>query len=164
MQLPIAERLEFVDAHEIIYPGKNHNGVWTNEKLVVQVSFDLNILFETLTWVCAQVKRAIQIFDRMYPNATAEFAFNQSLAHGAFAKDALNTKEMNIKPRGKQRAMHDTLIPMDNPNWSLCGKVQMMVFPTNLPLGHPDHTFHGYPKGMQQVLEEWGLLSVGNGQ
>ena len=160
MQLPIAERLEFVDAREIIYPGKNHDGFWTNEKLIIQVSFDLDILFETLTWVRAQVKCAIQIFNRMYPNATAEFAFDQSSAHGAFAKDALNTKEMNVKPGGKQRAMHDTLIPMDNPNLSLRGQVQTMVFPANLPPGHPDHAFRGQPKGMQRVLEERGLLSV----
>ena len=160
MQLPIAERLEFVDACEIIYPGKNHNGFWTNEKLVIQVSFDLNILFETLTWVRAQIKRAIQIFNQIYPNATAEFAFDQSLAHRAFAKDALNTKEMNVKPGGKQRAMHDTLIPMDNLNLLLRGQVQTMVFPANLSPGHPDHAFHGQPKGMQQVLEEQGLLSV----
>jgi hypothetical protein len=33
----IGERLQFTDAHEIIYPGKNHDGFWTNDKLVEQV-------------------------------------------------------------------------------------------------------------------------------
>jgi hypothetical protein len=33
----IGERLQFTDAREIIYPGKNHDGFWTNDKLVEQV-------------------------------------------------------------------------------------------------------------------------------
>ena len=69
----------------------------------------------------------------MYPNAVAEFVFDQSSAHGAFAKDALNAKDMNVRPGGKQRAMHDTFIPMDNPNPSLCGVRQTMVFEQDLP-------------------------------
>ena len=36
--LPPGERLEWVDAHEIMYPGKNYEGWWNMEKLVVQVS------------------------------------------------------------------------------------------------------------------------------
>ena len=35
---PAVERLEVTDAREIIYPGKNHDGFWTNENLVAQVS------------------------------------------------------------------------------------------------------------------------------
>ncbi|KAF8139716.1 hypothetical protein EV363DRAFT_1392657 [Boletus edulis] len=120
-QLPAAERLEVTDACKIIYPGKNHDGFWTNENL---------------------------------------FVFDQSSVHGAFAKDALNAKEMNVKPGGKQRKMHDTTIPMDNPNPLLRGMPQVMVFPVNLPSEHADHAFCGQPKGMQQVLEERGLLSV----
>ena len=38
----------------------------------------------------------------MYPNAVGEFIFDQSSAHAAFAKDALNAKDMNVKPGGKQ--------------------------------------------------------------
>jgi len=37
-----------------------------------------------------QVKHAIPIFERMYPGAIAEFVFDQSSAHGAFAKDAVS--------------------------------------------------------------------------
>ncbi|KAI6045898.1 hypothetical protein EDC04DRAFT_2558912, partial [Pisolithus marmoratus] len=59
------------DACEIIYPGKNNDGFWTNEKLV------------------EQVKQTIPIFKQMYLNVIAEFLFDQSSAHGAFAKDAL---------------------------------------------------------------------------
>ena len=115
---------------------------------------------ETLTWDCGQVKRTIPIFEQMYPNVITEFVFDQSSAHGAFAKDALNAKEMNVRPGGKQRKMHDTAIPMDNLNPSLHGMPQMMVFPVNLPSEHPNHAFCGQPKGMQRVLEERGLLSM----
>ena len=95
----------------------------------------------------------------MYPNAVAEFLFDQSSAHGAFAKDALNAKDMNVQPGGKQRIMHNTLIPTDNPNPSLRGICQTMVFSQDLPPSHPDYKFHGQPKGMQHVLEERGLLT-----
>ena len=85
----------------------------------------------------------------MYPNAVAEFVFDQSSAHGAFTKDALNAKEMDVRPGGKQRKMHDTAIPMDNPNPSLRSMPQRMVFPIDLPSEHPDHAFCGQLKGMQ---------------
>ncbi|KAL4069291.1 hypothetical protein J3A83DRAFT_4096124, partial [Scleroderma citrinum] len=64
--------------------GKNHNEFWTNDKLV------------------EQVKRVILIFEWIYPRAVVGFVFNQLSAHGAFAKDTLNAKEMNVKPTGKQ--------------------------------------------------------------
>ncbi|KAI0002605.1 hypothetical protein BJV74DRAFT_730703, partial [Russula compacta] len=59
------------DACEIINPGKNYDGYWTNDQLV------------------KQMKCTIQIFKRMYPNVVAEFIFDQSSAHGVFAKDAV---------------------------------------------------------------------------
>jgi hypothetical protein len=96
----------------------------------------------------------------MYPDAVAEFIFDQSSAHGAFAKDALNTKDMNVKPGGRQRKMHDTYIPIDNPNPLLHGVHQTMVFPHDLEPGHPDYQFRGQAKGMYCVLEEHGLVSV----
>ena len=39
--LPVEHQLKFTDAREIIYPGKNYDGFWTNEKLVEQVSYTL---------------------------------------------------------------------------------------------------------------------------
>ncbi|KAG2743881.1 hypothetical protein P692DRAFT_201722673 [Suillus brevipes Sb2] len=140
--LPDGQRLSCTDSREIIYPGKNHDGFWTNDNLM------------------KQIRNTILIFERIYPNAVAEFVFDQSSAHGAFAKDALNAKEMNVKPGGKQRAIHDTYIPMDNPHPELCGKLQKMNFPCELPHDHPDYEFRGQPKGMQRVLEERGLISV----
>ena len=32
--LPVGKQLQTMDVREIIYPGKNHDGFWTNEKLV----------------------------------------------------------------------------------------------------------------------------------
>jgi len=47
-QCPEGERLSTTDVREIIYPGKNHDGFWTNAKLVEQVSY----------FVCCYVKRS----------------------------------------------------------------------------------------------------------
>ena len=67
---------------------------------------------------------------------------------------------MNVQPGGKQRKMHDTWISADNPNLSLCGVHQMMVFSQDLLPSHPDYKFRGQLKGMQHVLEEHDLLIV----
>lgn len=48
-----------------------------------------------------KIQNVILIFERIYPNAVTEFVFDQSSAHGAFTKDTLNAKEMNVKPGGK---------------------------------------------------------------
>jgi len=109
---------------------------------------------------CIKVQKTILIFERMFPNAVAKFVFDQSSAHGAFAKDALNARDMNVKPCGKQRTMHDTYIPMDNPYPELHGQHQTMNFTDDLAPDHPYFEFCGQPKGMQCVLEEHGLISV----
>ena len=57
----------------------------------------------------------------MYPGAIAGFIFDQSSAHGAFAPDALNAKEMNMGSGGNQRCMHNTVIPNNNPDPLLQG-------------------------------------------
>jgi hypothetical protein len=93
----------------------------------------------------------------LYPNAIAEFFFDCSTAHEAFAADALNANEMNVNPGGQQRHMHATIIPNDNPHPALQGKPQTMVFDANLPPNHPYYQFRGQPKGMQQILKERGL-------
>ena len=79
----------------------------------------------------------------MYPGAVAKFFFNQSSAHGAFAADALNAKEMNVNPGGQQHHMHSTIIPNNNPDPNLRGQIQDMVFPTDLPSTHPHYAFRG---------------------
>lgn len=39
--LPNEQQLQCTDSREIIYPGKNNDGFWTNDKLVEQVSHAL---------------------------------------------------------------------------------------------------------------------------
>ncbi|EGO05026.1 hypothetical protein SERLA73DRAFT_118684 [Serpula lacrymans var. lacrymans S7.3] len=73
-------------------------------------------------------------------------------------QDALNAKEMNIKPGGKQRKMKSTYITDNNLNVSLHSKSQDMVFPHDLLSNHPDFEFCGQAKGMLPVLEEQGLI------
>ena len=102
----------------------------------------------------------IPIFERIYPNAIGEFFFDQSSAHGAFAPNALNAKDMNVKPGGKQRIMPDTIIPLNNPHPDLHGKPQQMVFPTDLLPNDPNFPYRGQPKGMRQILDERGLILV----
>ncbi|KIJ27974.1 hypothetical protein M422DRAFT_270825 [Sphaerobolus stellatus SS14] len=141
-QLPPGQKLEFTDAREIMYPGKNSDGWWNMEKLIVQV------------------KRMIPIFERMHPGTVGEFFFDQSSAHGAYAPDALNAKEMNLRPGGKQCSMHSTFIPMDNPNPTLRGMPQDMNFPMDLSSDDPNYKYCGKPKRMQQILVERGLLQI----
>ena len=74
-----------------------------------------------------QVKRAIPLFEYMYLNTVAEFIFYQSSAHGVFAPDTLNVKEMNVNPGGKQHRIHPTTIPNDAPNPTVQGQVQGMI-------------------------------------
>ena len=85
--------------------------------------------------------------------------FDQSSAHGAYAKDALNSKEMNVNPRGKQRHMHSTFIPHDNPDPEKHGKPQSMVFSDDLAASDPNYRYRGQPKGMHIILEERGLIT-----
>lgn len=40
--LPDDQRLSCTDSREIIYPGKNHDGFWTNENLMKQVRRELS--------------------------------------------------------------------------------------------------------------------------
>src|ERR1700761_932457 len=125
------------DARRIIYPGKSADPYWDAEQLIKQVQ-----------------EGAIPIFEELFPNCTGVFIFDQSSAHNAFAKDALNVRNMNVRPGGKQSIMHDTIIPHDNPNPKLRGKVQSMVFPSN----HPTHA--NQPKGIAEVLCERGLYNL----
>ncbi|KAL4255827.1 hypothetical protein AB1N83_013423 [Pleurotus pulmonarius] len=115
------------DARQIIYPGTNGDAWWDHEQLL------------------AQVKRAIQIFEKAHPGCQALFIFDQSSAHASLGPDALHAFEMNKSNGGKQRHQRDTVIPMNNPVVELRGKPQPMKLP------------NGQPKGLQQVLEERGF-------
>lgn len=115
------------EARKYLKPGKNEEGWWTAEHLISQV-----------------IDCAIPIFEVLYPNAVAVFAFDNSTNHGAMAKDALYVMNMNVNPGGKQALMRSTSF---GPNETF----QSMVFSPN----HP--TYPNKPKGMKQVLIERGL-------
>ena len=87
-----------------------------------------------------QVEKAINIFERIHPDATGIFMFDNAPSHRKMANDALNAEKMNVGPGGKQPAMRDTI-------WG--GEIQKMV-DTN-----------GLPKGMRTVLHERGVDTTG---
>ncbi|KAF8597230.1 hypothetical protein BDV93DRAFT_513540 [Ceratobasidium sp. AG-I] len=130
------EKLLITDACKIIEPGKGHDQWWDMEQL------------------CSQLKSALRIYDRLFPNTVGVFFFDQSSAHNAFGDDALVAKRMNVGSGGKNtKKMHETKIPMDNPNPEMRGLFQLMVFPP----GHPNE---GEPKGMRIILGERRLLGT----
>ena len=84
----------------------------------------------------AQVKRAITIFERKFPDITGIFLFDNAPSHKKFDDNALNASNMNVYPGWKQPALRDGL-------WE--GNVQKMTLP------------NGTPKGMKMVLQERGV-------
>ena len=97
------------------------------------------------TQLLAQVDKAIAIFEEAHPDCVALFVFDQSSAHVSLAPDVLCVFDMNKGNGGKQRKQQDTVIPMNNPNQELCGKLQKMTMES------------GKAKGLLQTLEEHGF-------
>ena len=87
----------------------------------------------------------IAIFEEAHPDCVALFMFDQLLAHALLAPDALHVFDMNKGNGGKQRKQRDTVIPMNNSNQELHGKLQKMT------------TESGKVKGLLQTLEERGF-------
>ena len=100
----------------------NREGYFTNDHLLQQVA------------------KAINIFERIHPDATGIFMFDNAPSHRKMANDALNAEKMNVGPGGKQPAMRDTI-------WG--GEIQKMV------------DCNGLPKGMRTVLHERGVDTTG---
>ena len=96
----------------------------------------------------------------MFPNAIIHWVFDNSSAHGSLAKDALTASKMNINPGGQVPAMHDTIIPTDNPA-GRGGILQTMQFAAQLPEDDPFKMYEGLPKGMRLILQERGLFRPG---
>jgi hypothetical protein len=119
------------EARKYLRSGKNEEGWWTAEHLLDQV-----------------INSAIPIFNVLYPNATAVFAFDNSTNHGAMAKDGLNVFNMNLNPGGKKPCMRMTYY---GPNQTS----QSMIFP------HDHPKFPNQPKSMKQILIERGLWRDG---
>ena len=80
------------------------------------------------------------MFERIHPEATGIFIFDNAASHWKVADDALNADRMNVGWGGKQSAMRDT-------SWE--GEVQKIV------------DENGLPKGMWAVLHERGVNTVG---
>ncbi|KDN45007.1 hypothetical protein RSAG8_05180, partial [Rhizoctonia solani AG-8 WAC10335] len=135
-RLPERDRLAKMEARVIIEPGRNRADFWDLKQL------------------CTQIEDTLPILGRLYPGAVGVFLFDQSSAHAAFGDTALLASRMNVGPGGKNtKRMHDTVIPMDNPDPARRGQPQSMVFP-------PGHPMKGEPKGMKIILEERGLLET----
>ncbi len=87
-----------------------------------------------------QVDKALNVFERKYPNRTGLFIYDNAPSHKKMAADSLNVDHMNVHPGGKQSVMHDT-------EWN--GEIQKMVLP------------NGQPRGLKLVLEERGVRTNG---
>ena len=87
-----------------------------------------------------QVEKAINIFERVHPEAQGIFLFDNAPSHCKMADDTPNADKMNAGPGGKQPIMKDTM-------WE--GKVQILV------------DENGIPKGMKAILEERGVDTFG---
>ena len=115
------------EARKIIHPGSNGDAWWDTEQLL------------------AQVKHAIEVFEKAHTNCVALFIFDQSSAHASLGPNALKAFEMNKSDGGKQRIQHDTVIPESNPVAKHRGKAQKMTLPD------------GRQKGLERVLTERGF-------
>ena len=108
-------------ARKFLEYGESREGYWDRDKFV------------------AQMKTTIQIAEIKYPKSEGwrhAWVFDHSSCHAAMADDALDVREMNVKPGGKQRFMHDTI-------WQ--ERIQTFTFRD------------GTAKGMKRVLQERGI-------
>ena len=66
-------------SYELLKPGKNRDGWWTNEMLV------------------AQFTKVIPLFEKYYPNCELLFMFDNSQNHAAYKPDALVASRLNLR-------------------------------------------------------------------
>ena len=130
-------RLPAFEARKIIYPRKGFDMWWD------------------LTQLIKQVELTIKVFEYTHPDCVAIFVFDWSSAHEGFAENALNVNNMNIHHGARQRKLHDTVIPLNNPppaqgEEDMRGHVQRMYFPDD----HPKPELRGKPKGIKVILQE----------
>ena len=62
-----------------------------------------------------QLEAAVPIFEYLHPHAVGIWIFDCSSAQEAMAPNALVSKQMNLKPGGKQPKMRHTRILVNNP-------------------------------------------------
>jgi len=126
------------EARKITYLGKGSDPWWNLPQLIIQV------------------KNIIKVFKYTHLNCVAVSTFDQSSAHEGFSENALNVNNMNVNPGGRQRKLHNTVIPQSNPvsapsEEDTCGKAQWMTFPND----HPNPKLQRQVKGIKAVLQEW---------
>ena len=82
------------EARELFEYGAARAGYWTGEKFMRQIETECKL---------AEYK---------YPSSTHTLVwlFDQSSCHKAYAPDALNVNNMNVKPGGAQAVMRDTVL------------------------------------------------------
>jgi hypothetical protein len=140
------------EASDSLEYGKNHEGYWTGEHFVKQVSILQYTLFTLLKIKYCQLRtKIIPAFERAHgAGYQALFLIDNSQGHSAYAEDALLTSRMNVNPGGKQAHMRDGWYDHDGRTVS-----QSMVYPSD----HPQ--FPNQPKGIKAVLIERGLYKSG---
>ena len=82
------------------------------------------------------MEKAVNIFERVHPEAQGLFLFDNAPSHRKVSDDSLNADKMNVGPGGKQPIMRDT-------TWN--GALQTMV------------RADSKAKGMKMILEERGV-------
>ena len=102
-----------------------------------------------------QTKHTVDIFEYLHPKKVAIWVFDCLSAHEGLAINALNVNNMNVNSGSKQRHLHTTIIPANNPPpkpgcIDTRGQIQTMVYPKD----HPDLKLQGKLKGMKAVLQE----------
>ncbi len=103
--------LDGKNSFQIIEPGKNHDGYWTNDNLVNQLQV------------------VIPLFEATHPNCDLVFAFDNSQNHHAYAPDALVASRMVLKDGGKNAPL------LRNGYYHKNG--ELVLQPMQLPDGSP---------------------------
>lgn len=115
-------------AVKIFEYGKNNDGYWDGAKLHKQV-----------------VNKALPIAQALYPGYGLLFLFENATSHSVYAQDALQAKDMNKGPGGKQP-------PVLRNGWFDCENVRI-----SQPMDFQDAQGKTVQKGIQRVLEERGI-------
>ncbi|KAF0690235.1 Aste57867_18360 [Aphanomyces stellatus] len=124
LYMPNGDAKQFVT--EVLHVGKDQEGFWTSDHVIMQV-----------------VNKSLPAFTALHPGCVAFFTFDQSTNHAAFAADALRVSSMNLYPGGKKP-------PMRAGWFGTPRQTQSMVFPDD----HVNPSLHGLPKGIKTVLIE----------
>ena len=75
---------------EIFEFGKNNRGYWTGADLLKQVK-----------------EKALPIAQALYPGYSLLFLFDNATSHSVYGQDALQVKNMEKSPGGKQSFLRD---------------------------------------------------------